>query len=160
MAESAALSLGGEHELLVDLLLRESLLEESALAAVRELQQKEECSLEMALYATRSVTDLDIARTYAKYLHVPLVELDATQLDLPDGLVELFPENFLRQHGRSLLATTRRSFVSSITSFARQLPTVRAISTSSRRPRRCRFDIGSTALCRHARRRRRACICR
>jgi type IV pilus assembly protein PilB len=98
MSESAALSLGGEHELLIDLLLREALLDEGALPAVRELQQKEECRLETALYATRTVTDLDIARTYAKYLHVPLVELDATELDLEEGLHELFPENFLRQH--------------------------------------------------------------
>jgi hypothetical protein len=98
MAESAALSLDGGGDLLVDLLLRESLVTEEALVGVRELQQKEECCLETALYATRVVSDLDIAKTYAKYLHVPLFEIDPATLKVPDGVVELFPENFLRQH--------------------------------------------------------------
>ncbi len=88
---------GQADELLTELLLDEGLLDADGLASVRELQQQDDCSLEVALCSLRIITDEQIAEVYSRNLHVPLLDLSTVVPESLSDVLELFPQGFLRQ---------------------------------------------------------------
>lgn len=88
--------LSESQPLIVQLLLKQDLLDQKKLEVIREAQTKDTSPVEQLLVRKNLVSEADIALAYSMYLMVPLYEPPTENLALDRDLSRIFPEKLCR----------------------------------------------------------------